>query len=136
MAKRQVVRVPKRKLCVGDLNREVRIVDRQLGVPTADAEGVLDPNFTENFGVDQDLQIWVGIKTLNGKELFLGTGTDRITLTHEILLYFDPDITTESWVIMRDGRLLDIKKVEDFEEQGVYMKLSCVERGLGEGAKA
>ena len=57
-------------------------------------------------------------------------------MAHELLLYFDEAITTESWVIMDDGRLLDIMKVEDFDEQSVYMRLLCVERGLGEASKA
>jgi SPP1 family predicted phage head-tail adaptor len=137
MTQRQTVRPPRRKLCAGDLNRVVRIKDRQIGTPMFDENtGLLDVDFTENFGVDQDLNIWVGIKTLSGKTIFNGVGTDQVTLTHELLLYYDATITSESWIVTDDGRLLDVIKTEDFDEQGVYMRLLCVERGVGEAAKA
>ena len=137
MANRQTVRPPRRKICAGDLNRLVRIKDRQIGTPMFDeSTGLLDVDFSENFGVDQDLEIWVGIKTVNGKTIFNGVGTDQVTLTHELLLYHDSAITAESWIVMDDGRLLDIIKIEDFDEQSVYMRLLCVERGSGEAAKA
>jgi head-tail adaptor len=137
MANRQAVRTPKRKLCAGDLNREIRVKDRQMGAPIFDEDtGMIDTDFTENFGVDQDLTIWAGIKTLTGKTIFDGVSTDPTTLTHEVLCYFDDRITSQSWLLTDDGRLLDIIKVEDFDEQGRYSRLLCRERGLGKAAQA
>ena len=137
MANRQSVRTKKRKICAGDLDTEVRIKDRQIGAPVFDeATGLIDTDFTENFGVDQDLTVWVGVTTVKGKTIFDGVSIDPVTITHELLLYFDETITEQSWVILDDGRLLDIVDTEPFDEKGRYMRLFCRERGLGEAAKA
>ncbi len=137
MSNRELVRTRKRKLCAGDLNHFIFLKDRQLGEPGFDPDtGLLDVDFVENFGVDKNDGIWAGVKTVTGKVIFDGTGTDQITITHEFLIYFDAAVTTEVWIQDTDGKLFDIIRVEDFDERKQYMRLLCVERGLGEAAKA
>jgi len=133
----QKIRVPHRTLCSGDLDVEIRLKDRKITAPTFDPDtGELGTNFTEAFGVDVDLTVWSAVKTVNGKTVFDGVGTDPVTLTHEVFIHYDPVVTDEIWVLMDDGRLLDILKVEDLDEKKEWMRLSCVDRGVGLAAQA
>jgi SPP1 family predicted phage head-tail adaptor len=133
----QKVRVPHRTLCSGDLDTEIHLKDRQIVAPSFDPlTGEIDANFTESFGSSTDLTVWSAIKTVNGKVMFNGVGTDQVTLTHQIYIYFDPTVTSESWVILDETRMLDIMKVEDLDEKHEFLVLFCVERGVGEAAKA
>jgi SPP1 family predicted phage head-tail adaptor len=137
MASRTAVRTPKRKICAGDLNAYIFLKNRSIAPAGYDADtGLIDVGFTENFGDEKNDACWAGIKTVTGKQIFNGVGTDLTTITHEIITYYDSEVTSETWVQDIDGRLYDIVKVEDFDERHQYMRLWCVERGLGEAAKA
>ena len=90
---------------------------------------------------DFDLQFSAGepwtciIKTPRGKTLFDGVGTDR-PITHELCGPYLAGVTAETWVLLEDGRRLDILDVENCCEANERLKLRCTERGTGEAAKA
>ena len=131
MAKRESVRRRNRKLCAGDMNTRVCLASRDLTAPVFGST-----NATMNLGENKADEVWASVNTTSGKQIHNGVGTDLTTLTHEVFIYFDPEVTSETSIVLADSRLLDIVRVENFEEQGKFLKLSCVERGLGEAAKA
>jgi SPP1 family predicted phage head-tail adaptor len=119
------------------MNAFIFLKNRSLVPIGYDADsGLIDVDFAENFGDIKDDGVWAGVKTLNGKRIFDGVGVDLVTLTHEFLIHYDADVTSETWIQDVDGKLYDIIKVEDFDERKTYMRISAVERGLGEAAKA
>ncbi len=115
------IRRRKRTVCIGDMQDEITIQDRDI-IPPEFGKTDFDENFSN------DLTVWSAIKTVTGKTFFDGVNTDT-PITHEIYIFFDATVTAESWIIFEDRRI-DILKVEDFEERHEFMLLTCIDRGL------
>ena len=121
MGARKVVRRPRRKICIGDLNARICLQKRTLTEPTfGQAE------FGEDF--EGESEVWAAIRTTAGKVFFDGVNRD-VNVTHEVFIRYDPTVTTETWVELRDGRRLDIVNVENLEERHEYLRLLCTDRG-------
>ncbi len=118
---RVTVRPNTRKICVGDLNHRVMLLPRNMTEP-----GFGDTNFGEDFSGGKEA--WAKVFTTEGKTLFNGVNAD-VNVTHEVYIRTDPDVTSETWVELEDGTLLDVVDTEDIDERGEWLKLVCTERG-------
>lgn len=121
MARCQKIKRKKRQVCVGDLNKEIVLQNRNIAEPLFGS-----PDFDENFTTIAT--VWAAVNTVSGKTYFDGVGTD-INITHEIFIRYDATVTAESWVQF-GGRRIDILNTEDLDERGEFMKLVCNDRGL------
>ena len=66
------------------------------------------------------------MKTVAGKVFFDGVNVD-VAVSHEILVRYDPSVTSETWILLKDGRRLDVVNVEDLEGRHEYLRLLCNE---------
>lgn len=117
----RVIRRGRRRVSVGDLRDRVTLQERSIEPPAFGEAG-----YGEEF--DSSVEVWAAITTTAGKLLFDGVGTD-VAITHEVFVRFDPNVTSESWIELADGRRLDVVKPEDYEERGEFLRLLCTERG-------
>lgn len=115
---KELVRIPRKQVCIGDLKHRIVLHTRTLKEP-----GFGEVNPTENFGGDE---VWARVKTAAGKVLFNGV-TDEV-LTHEIFIRYNPKVTSQTWIEFRD-RNFRIVNVEDYNEENEFMRLRCIERG-------
>lgn len=91
------------------------------------------PDFDLLFGGDTP---WRAIiKTPQGRTFFDGVGLDRV-VTHELCGPYLPGVTAETWVLLPDGRRLDVLRVTNCCEKDEQLTLQCTDRGIGEAAKA
>lgn len=118
----------RRRVCVGDLSDRITIQRRSITEPVFGSA---------DFGEDFDLNVsrWAKISTVRGRTFFSSAGTEQ-PVTHELTIRFDSAITAESWVLLEDGRRLDILSVEDIDEEHDFMVLTCTDRGSAEASKA
>lgn len=120
MGARKVVRRPRRKICIGDLNTRICLQKRTLTEPTFGQ--------TE-FGHDfEGEEVWAKVVTTNGKTFFDGVNAD-INVTHEITIRYDSDVSASTWVELQNRTRLDVVDVEDLEERNEYLLLRCTDRG-------
>ena len=115
-----LVRRPRRKLCVGDLDKRVILQTRKIKEPDFGAT-----DFGEDF-VKSD-EVWASVKTTSGKVIFDGVAAD-VRITHEIGIRYNPDVTSETWIIL-GGNQLDVALVDNLEERNEWMILLCTDRG-------
>lgn len=121
MSNRKVIRPAKRTLCIGDLNRRIRLHSRTLKEPEF---GEVDAE--EKF--DQIDKVYASIKTTAGKAFFSDVHGD-IAITHEIGIRYRADVSAETWVELGDETLLDIIDTNNLEESNEWLILMCSERG-------
>jgi len=111
-----------RKLCAGDLDKEVQILARDI----------LPPEAAEvDYDIDMDtagtLAVWASVRTPRGRAMFDGTGI-QVDVSHTFGVYYDASYTAEMFILM-EGRFFRILDVNDLEERHEWMVLSCAERG-------
>lgn len=121
MSKIAFVKNRTRRIVVGDLNQCVQLLPRSITEP---AFG--ETEFTEDF--EGGKTAWAKVITTAGKTLFNGVNAD-VSATHEIYIRFDPEVTSETWVRLDDGTLLDVLDTDDLDEKGEWLLLVCTERG-------
>lgn len=112
----------RRALCTGDLNRLISIQSRAIVPPVY---GSVD--FAELFATTGTT--WANIQTVTGKTFFDGVNQRDETVTHEIYIRYDSAVNAESWILMDDGRHIDILAVENLDERNTWLKLTCVDKG-------
>ena len=88
-------------------------------------------NFNESFSNDLDVQAIV--KTPKGVTYFDGVNTES-NVTHELCINYLPNVTAETWVLLK-GRRLDILNVVNCCEKDNTLILQCSERGTREASK-
>ena len=98
------------------------------GAPTVDAYG----GYTETFAALNPREWWCRIKAGPGR-----TGERRISntvvaaATHEVVGRWHPQVSTSTRIRWTDqggtARTLSVVDVENIDERGEYMRLSCVE---------
>lgn len=120
MSKCTKIRRKSRKVCVGDLNTEIKLQGRAITPPVAGSTD-FDETFTDNSTV------WAAVNTVSGKTFFDGVSTD-INITHEIYIRYDVTVTAQTWVEL-NSRRIDILAVENLDERSQFMKLICTDRG-------
>lgn len=119
MSECERIRIPHRKICVGDLRRRISIQNRVLGAPKT--------------GVDirhtfQELRKpWAAVRTVNGKNIFAGVNLDRVP-THIFYIRYYEGLTAEDWIVYKNERY-DILEVENINERDEYYAVYCNNRG-------
>lgn len=121
MARCEKVRIRKRQVCIGDLRNKIDLNSRDITAPSFNSV-----DFDENFVVTKS--VWAGIETQTGKVFFDGVETET-AISHIMYIRFDATVTAETWITFASRRI-DILKVEDMEERGEFMKLTCSDRGF------
>lgn len=119
MGECQRIRIPHRKICVGDLRRRISIQNRQLGPPKTGVD--ITHTFVEL------RKPWAAVRTLTGNNIFAGVNLDR-TPTHIFYIRFYEGLTAEDWVVYK-GERYDILEVENINERDEYYALYCNLRG-------
>jgi len=119
------IRKKKRQVCIGAMDNEIQLQDRNIIPPVFGS-----PDFDDNFSTTAT--VWAAINTVDGRTFFDGVNTET-PITHVFFIRFDSTVTSETWILF-DLRRFDILKVEDFEERGEFMKLICIDRGLASAA--
>lgn len=117
----ELVRVKRRRYCTGDLRHRITLHLREI----------TEPHFDEVDHGEKFTPIaypMAGIKTINGTERFDGANVG-VSLTHEIVIRFRKGITSETWIELGDGTLLDIVDTENVDEQNQFLVLACTLKG-------
>jgi SPP1 family predicted phage head-tail adaptor len=68
-----------------------------------------------------------GIKTKTTISGFDGTNIEG-AITHVIIIDYRSDVTAETWIKFKD-KYYDISTTENIDEEDVFLRLNCVERG-------
>lgn len=125
----QTLKLKRRQLCIGDMDKRIILSDREITEP-----GFAETDFGEKFADPKE--VWAKVQTLTGRVLWNGVDTD-IALTHEVSIHFDPDVTTETWIqLLPSETRLKIEAVENLEERNEVLVLACRARGVDEASKA
>ena len=112
----------RRELLVGDLRDQILLQDRSIEAPTFDSA-----DFTERF--DDLGGVWASIITQAGKVIFDDHQQRDQLVTHEIGIRYDSRVTAETWLLLADGRRLDILDVENLDERDEWIIMQCTDRG-------
>lgn len=120
---RTVIGKRKRAARIGHLRDRVVVQERDITEPLAGSA-----DFDELFAGSKGR--WSNIKTVSGRILFLGAQAGEVAITHEVVMRFDPDITTENWLLLDTGERLKIEKANDLENRHQWLTLLCVSRGF------
>ena len=121
MTQNQRIRRPRRKPCIGDMRERIVLQTRDIQAPVYG-----DPDFTEKFA--QLEPVWASIVTTPTTTVFDGANTD-VNVSHKIVVRADPRITTETWILLEDGKRLDVVRSESIDERGEFVQMLCNERG-------
>lgn len=119
MSECERIRIPHKKICVGDLRYRISLRNRQLGPPRTGVD--ITHEFVEF------RRPWAAIKTMNGPNMFSGVNLDE-TPTHIFYIRHFPDLTAQSWVYHNDERY-NILQVENINERNEWYALYCNQRG-------
>lgn len=96
---------------------------------TADTEG----GYTETWAALDPSQAFVAIRRLSGRERN-NANTVLATATHEVKMRYHSGVTTQtrlSWTDRAErARALSVIEVDDVEERGAELRLTCAEVGL------
>lgn len=111
-----------RKLCAGDLDKDVQVLERDIVPPDA---GEVDYDIDLNTATAPI--VYASVKTPRGRAIFDGTGI-QVDVTHTFGVRYDETYTAEMFVLM-EGRFFRILDVNDLDERHEWMVLSCAERG-------
>lgn len=128
MAKCIKLQRKRRKICVGDLDSRITLQTRTIKPPVFG-----ETDFDEEFTATQE--VWAMINTVEGKTHFNGVETET-PISHSIGIRYRTDVTAETWILLSDGRRLDILETQDVEERHEFLILTCTDRGDQEASKA
>jgi SPP1 family predicted phage head-tail adaptor len=117
----EIVNIKRRRVCFGDLNRQIILNIRSIDAP----ETPNDFDYGQVFTVPTT--VWAAIQTTNGKELFDGVNLIG-TVTHIFYIKYVAGLTSESFVEY-DSRYFRMLRLENLDENNEYMALLCTERG-------
>ena len=112
-------RIKKVQYCAGDLKYRITLKNRSLDAPRDNVD------FDEDFS--DEVTVWAGIKTVNGKTIFDDTNTER-DISHEFIIRFREGISNKTW-IEYNGDNYDIVKAENVNEQNDWLRLQANIRG-------
>ena len=115
--------VTRRSACIGALDRLITLQNRAIQPP---AFGQVD--FGEGFS--GDAAVWANVRTVHGKTFFDSVSTVEREITHEITIRYDATVTAETWILLDDGRRVDILNTEDLDERHEWLLLQCTDKGV------
>ncbi len=112
------VNITKKKVCIGDLKKKVKVQVRSIVA----GDGV---DYSQNI-VDLK-EVWAAIQTSRGSEIFDGTNIIGVA-THFFYIRKINNVTFENFVEYNSKkyRILD---VQNLDEDDLFLVLRCTERG-------
>lgn len=110
----------KRRLCVGDLDRQITLSDRAITTTN-----VANPEFGEDFSSPNE--VWAMLETKDGVKVFDGANIER-RATHLFYIRYIADMTQEKFVFF-EGNIYDILNTQDLEERHEWILLKCALTG-------
>jgi len=115
------IRKKKRQANVGDMNDRIIIHLRSIQPPS---NGGVD--FAEQFTPKRT--VWALVNTVEGETFFDSSNIETV-VTHEIIIRWFQGITSEDYIELADGTLLDILPTENLDNRAEFIKLKCTLRG-------
>jgi len=109
-----------RKVCIGQLNEQITLQDREIVSPVAD--GVA---FGEDFTGDN--VVWALVETVRGETIFDATNVER-DISHKFYIRYITGITSETWIEYNDEKV-DIVDVENLDERNDFLILRASRLG-------
>lgn len=113
------VRIPHKKVCIGDLKYKISLQKRTL---KKEKNG---PDIKHEFV--EFKKPWAAIKTLTGSNLFSGVNQDR-RVSHVFYIRYFQGLTAESWIEFKSKRY-DIVDIENLGENDEFYAIYANERG-------
>lgn len=131
MACKVVIGKARRVACVGSMRDRITIQGRSIVEPEFGSA-----DYAERF--KPSVARWASVETVVGKTTFGGVAVGGVALTHKVTIRFDPCVTTESWILLGNGKRLDVVTADDLDERHEFLVLMCQERGDSdlEGSRA
>jgi len=124
MARCKKISIPRQKVCIGDLEHFVDVLDRSI-----DPSRIGDTDM--NFQFAPKYQVYCAIHTLSrGVELFDGTSENPNVVTHRFYFHYDdaPDIESSDWINF-DSKIFDIIRAVTIDERKEFIMVEANERG-------
>lgn len=133
----QTLRLPKVKICLGDLRHKIQLANREAAGQTP---GDWD---SSNIEIVPYMTVWAGIRTtagvLAGVARFGGTVIDP-NATHLFFLKHRNDWRNieagNVFVLMAPDRRFRVLRVDNVNEDSIYDMIQCTERGETEAGEA
>lgn len=113
------------RVCIGSLNKRVKIFTRSITPPSGSSV-----DFLEDFV--EDREVWGMIDTVTGITEFDDTNIETV-ITHDIYIRYIPNITFEKWLtteIDGEDKRLRIIRVLNYQENNIFHQLRCTIRGV------
>ena len=115
----------KKRVCIGQLDKYIQIESRNIKAPVNANPSDVDAD--EIF--DNRIHLWANIKTSVGEAIFDGANIEQ-TVTHIITFNYPGfTVSVEDWIIY-DNRRFKIMSVENINEDGIFISVRCVDRGI------
>ena len=123
MACDELVRIRKKRVCIGDLRNRVTLLGRDIAAP-----GFNESDYGQDY-TPISSNVSAAITTTSGKTLFDGVSQDQ-AVSHVIYIRFRSGLQSELWVEFGDGTRLKVIENEDQNERHQLLILFCAKRGL------
>jgi head-tail adaptor len=107
-----------RKLCVGDLDRIITIVERSI-------RGSMNKNARHDIQYIDD--VYCMIRSTRGVTVLDGQNTQR-NVTHSIGIRFVPGLSTKHSFIF-DNYVYEIVNIENLDERSEFLVCDCIKTG-------
>lgn len=113
----------KTQVCIGSLNRKIDIFTRAITTPLIPTSTSVD--YGESFTLLAS--VWAMIDTPKGQTVFDTVGTEKV-ISDIFFIRFIDGLTSENWITYNSNRY-DIVTVQDYQQNGLFQRLSCILRG-------
>lgn len=124
MAKCERKRIPRIKICAGDLRHKIDIQTRSM---SDNSPGQFNP--AESFTTV--VSPWSAVETPNGRSKFLGVNINEDT-THIFIIRYDSalsNIEAANNFVLFNSRRMRILGVKNMNEDNYFLAIECTERG-------
>lgn len=119
MSCKKAVNLKNRRICIGNLNKRIKIQVRNIAANNTNSIGNNEV-FTEL------VEVWAAIETTRGSQLFDGVEISN-PFTHKVYIrYIDIDFT--KWIVIDNDRY-EIVDVENLEQKNEWLLLMCTLKG-------
>lgn len=128
MPKCSRIKVSKRDVCIGDLNKQISIYERGQTSPTF---GNVD--YSEGFSLK--LTTFAGVETKRGYSVFDQIGINQNQgqnqYTHIFYIRYVPEcqITSQDWIEYNCDLFKIVNDVENLDENDEFLKIRAVKKG-------
>lgn len=121
MADCKRIRSKIRKICIGDMDKQIILKSRSISSPLGDSV-----DYSEEF--TEISNPWSMVHTLSRGPIFFDDTNIATQVTHIFGIRYESGITSEIWVEY-DGENYDVLNVENLDQRSEFLILSAVHRG-------